>query len=46
MLKRASRFRSVPGHGPDILKMSDDELERYVSILEATFEEAFKEEEE
>jgi hypothetical protein len=44
LLKRLQNFRTVPGHGPDISKMSDEQLEKYVSILESTFKMAFEEE--
>lgn len=44
LLKRLQNFRTVPGHGPDISEMSDEQLEKYVSILESTFKMAFEEE--
>ncbi|SMO54629.1 hypothetical protein [Melghirimyces algeriensis] len=34
LLKRLSKFRTVPGHGPDIDEATDEELELFVSILE------------
>jgi hypothetical protein len=43
LLERASEFRFVPGHGPDIQTMTDDELERWITIMEKTFELAFSE---
>ncbi|MGN4667975.1 hypothetical protein ACTFRP_19485 [Bacillus cereus group sp. MYBK234-1] len=42
LLKRASQFHFVPGHGPDISKMSDEELQKCVEIMESMFENAFK----
>lgn len=43
LLKRLDNFSTVPGHGPDVAKMSDEKLELYVGILESVFEEAFNE---
>lgn len=34
LLKRLSRFTTVPGHGPNIDEQTDEELELYVEILE------------
>lgn len=45
LLKRASNFKTVPGHGPSLEEMSNEKLEKYVTMLEKTFEEAFGEEE-
>jgi hypothetical protein len=38
LLQRLSRFQTIPGHGPDINKATDEELERFVSILECMSE--------
>ena len=46
LLKRASKFHFVPGHGPDISKMSDEELQKCVEIMESMFRNAFKNKEE
>lgn len=45
LLDRLKKFGFVPGHAPNIENKNDNELERYVSILESTFESAFGEEE-
>ncbi|MPY20278.1 hypothetical protein [Paenibacillus glucanolyticus] len=42
LMERLSNYRTVPGHGPDISRKSDDELEDYVKLLERMFEAAFK----
>jgi len=42
LLKRASQFHFVPGHGPDISKMSDEELQNCVESWERAFRELFK----
>ena len=45
LLERANQFVPVPGHRPDLDKASDEWLERYVKIMEETFEDLFGEEE-
>ncbi|UOY92876.1 hypothetical protein MUG87_01660 [Ectobacillus sp. JY-23] len=37
LLKRLSRFRTVPGHGRHISKKTDEELEVFVNLLESMF---------
>ncbi|MNC01365.1 hypothetical protein D3C75_487120 [compost metagenome] len=44
LLERLSRYKTVPGHGPDLDKLPDDELERRLNLIESAFEYAFKEE--
>ncbi|AWP28800.1 hypothetical protein [Paenibacillus sp. Cedars] len=43
LIERLSNYRTVPGHGPDIFRKSDEELEDYVKLLDSMFEAAFKE---
>lgn len=45
LLKRLSGFKTVPGHGPKLKEMSDEQLELRVRILESMFELAFAEKE-
>lgn len=45
LLERAKKYRFVPGHGPDIDRMTDDELETLVRIMESAFRMAFRDEE-
>ncbi|MFK4167652.1 hypothetical protein ACI2LM_15545 [Paenibacillus lautus] len=42
LLERLSNYHTVPGHGPDITKLSDDELEIRVKLLDAMFEAAYQ----
>jgi NTP pyrophosphatase (non-canonical NTP hydrolase) len=46
LLKRASQFKAVPGHGPNLNKLTDEQLELRVQIMEFMFKEAFEDEEE
>lgn len=39
-------FRMVPGHGPDLSKMTDEKLENRLKFLESAFKMAWEEEEE
>lgn len=43
LLKRLERFRMVPGHEPDLSKMTDDELEQRAELFENLFKLAYKE---
>lgn len=45
ILKKLSKYRFVPGHGPDYHKKTDEELLKYLHMLETMFEDAFKESE-
>lgn len=38
LLKRLSKFRTVPGHGPNLEEKTDEELELFVGLLEAMAE--------
>ncbi|MGK5511763.1 hypothetical protein [Brevibacillus formosus] len=42
LLKRLANFRTVPGHGMDVNKMSDEELETYVKAIESMFNKAIE----
>lgn len=44
LMKKAASY-TLPGHGPDVEKMTNEELENYVNIIKKTFEVAFREEE-
>lgn len=44
LLERACDFKRVPGHGPSLDDMTDEELEKYVSIMESMFRLAFDKE--
>lgn len=46
LLERANEYKRVPGHGPNFKEMSDEELEKYIRIVEYMFEKAFSEEDE
>ncbi|MGG7222878.1 hypothetical protein ACQXR1_21795 [Bacillus sp. ATD] len=47
LLKRLTEdFRMVPGHGPDLSKMTDEELEKRLKFLESAFKMAWEEEDE
>ncbi|MGG1189077.1 hypothetical protein ABE189_18995 [Bacillus subtilis] len=47
LLKRLTEdFRMVPGHGPDLSKMTDEELEKRLKFLESALKMAWEEEEE
>ncbi len=45
ILKRLSKYKFVPGHGPDYSKKTDEELLKCLQILETMFEKAFGESE-
>lgn len=45
ILKKLSKYRFVPGHGPDYSKKTDEELLKYLHMFETTFDEAFEESE-
>ncbi|MCY8307193.1 hypothetical protein MOC96_00290 [Bacillus vallismortis] len=46
LIKRLTEdFRMVPGHGPDLSKMTDEELEKRLGFLESAFKMAWEEEE-
>lgn len=42
LLKELSKYRTVPGHGPDLAKMTDEQLEFLLKLYKAMFEEAFR----
>jgi hypothetical protein len=44
LLERAKDFKFVPGHGPDIEDMSDEQLEKYVNLMESIFNKVFESE--
>lgn len=44
LMKKAASY-TLPGHGPDVEKMTDEELENYVNTIKKTFEMAFGEKE-
>ncbi|MGG1203215.1 hypothetical protein ABE208_21600 [Bacillus inaquosorum] len=47
LIKRLTEdFMMVPGHGPDLSKMTDEELEKQLRFLESAFKMAWEEEEE
>ncbi|WP_339235386.1 hypothetical protein NSS75_01060 [Bacillus sp. FSL K6-1012] len=47
LIKRLTEdFRMVPGHGPDLSKMTDEELEKRLRFLESAFKMAWEEDEE
>ncbi|MCY9144736.1 hypothetical protein [Bacillus sp. T9C1] len=47
LIKRLTEdFRMVPGHGPDLSKMTDEELEKRLEFLESAFKMAWEEEDE
>jgi hypothetical protein len=41
LLEKAQQYRRVPGHGPDFIEMSIEELEKYVRVAESMFKLAF-----
>ena len=44
LLNELSAYRTLPGHGPDRGKMSDDELRNYLRFCRKAFDEYFEEE--
>lgn len=47
LIKRLTEdFMMVPGHGPDLSKMTDEELEKRLRFLESAFKMAWEEEDE
>ncbi|MGQ8967941.1 hypothetical protein [Bacillus subtilis] len=47
LIKRLTEdFMMVPGHGPDLSKMTDEELEKRLRFLESAFKMVWKEENE
>ncbi|QAT44336.1 hypothetical protein EQZ01_00990 [Bacillus subtilis] len=47
LIKRLTEdFRMVPGHGPDLSKMTDEELAKRLKFLESAFKMAWEEEDE
>ncbi|WP_430742663.1 hypothetical protein [Bacillus atrophaeus] len=47
LIKRLTEdFRMVPGHGPDLSKMTDEELEKRLRFLEFAFKMAWEEDNE
>ncbi|MEC3639797.1 hypothetical protein [Bacillus halotolerans] len=45
LIKRLTEdFMMVPGHGPDLSKMTDEELEKRLRFLESAFKMAWAEE--
>lgn len=44
LLKKLSKYKALPGHGPDYDNMTDEELEKYLNTLEDSFETYFKDE--
>ncbi|MGR0289767.1 hypothetical protein ACUWE6_22435 [Bacillus subtilis subsp. subtilis] len=47
LIKRLTEdFRMVPGHGPDLSKMTDEELEKRLRFIESAFKMAWEEEDE
>ncbi|BAM99117.1 hypothetical protein [Bacillus phage PM1] len=44
LMKKAASY-TLPGHGPDVEKMTNEELEKYVNMVEGMFKMAFGEEE-
>ncbi|MCY9190082.1 hypothetical protein [Bacillus mojavensis] len=45
LIKKARSFY-VGGHGPDFEKMTNDQIEKHIELIEGTFKMAFDEEEE
>lgn len=43
LLDKLSNYRMVPGHGPDLSKMTDSQLEKQLKIYESLFRLAFSE---
>ncbi|MCY8992625.1 hypothetical protein [Bacillus atrophaeus] len=43
LLDRLSNYRMVPGHGPDLSKMTDEQLEKRLCFLESAFKIAWDE---
>jgi hypothetical protein len=41
LLERSNRFKFVPGHGPDINSMTNEQLEKHVNVMEKIFQDAF-----
>ncbi|AWM42729.1 hypothetical protein SJY89_19745 [Bacillus velezensis] len=44
LLEKLSDFRMVPGHGPDLSAMTDEQLEKQLWFLETAFKMAWEEE--
>lgn len=44
LLQELSEFKFVPGHNPDLSKLSEDQLEKRLTLLRNTFKLAFEEE--
>ncbi len=45
LLEKLKEYRWVPGHGPNIEKMSDEQLETLIKMLDGEFEGTFKDDE-
>ncbi|MEK5390185.1 YopX family protein [Margalitia sp. FSL K6-0131] len=45
LLEKARNYKRVPGHGKSLEEMTDEELEKFVNIMESAFRLAFDEEE-
>jgi hypothetical protein len=43
LLKKLSNYKTVPGHGPNLAKMTDKQLEFLLKLYKTMFEESFKE---
>lgn len=43
LLKRLSQYKTVPGHGPDLDKLTDEKLEFQLKLYESMFEDYFQE---
>ena len=43
LLEKLSNFRMVPGHGPDLSTMTDEQLEKRLWFLETAFAMAWNE---
>ncbi|MED0777811.1 MULTISPECIES: hypothetical protein [Bacillus amyloliquefaciens group] len=43
LLDKLSNYHMVPGHGPDLSKMTDSQLEKQLKIYESLFRLAFSE---
>ncbi|WP_198406530.1 hypothetical protein [Bacillus velezensis] len=46
LLEKLSDFRMVPGHGPDLSTMTDEQLEKRLWFLETAFTMAWNEDSE
>ncbi|KZE67039.1 hypothetical protein AWM68_19730 [Fictibacillus phosphorivorans] len=42
LLERAKDFKYVPGHGPNLENMTNEQLKKYNNVMESVFKDAFE----